>query len=49
MTAAAVLSPWVVVNGRPDGQFMPSHLASQGFYLLRARFQLYEIVNILQK
>jgi len=49
MTAAAILSPWVIVSGRPDSQFMPSHLAAQGFYLLRARFQLYEIVNILQK
>ena len=46
---AVELSPWVVVNGRPDSQFMPSHLAAQGFYLLRARTQLREITNILLK
>ena len=39
----------VVVNGATDGAVMPSHLASLGFYLLRARTQLREIVNILQK
>jgi hypothetical protein len=49
MTTAATLQPWVILNGRPDSQLVPSHLAAQGFYLLRARFQLYEIVNILQK
>lgn len=46
---AAALQPWVVVNGLPDAQFWPSHLASQGFYLLRARTQLREISNILLK
>ena len=47
--AAATLQPWVVVNGAPDGQFLPSHLAAQGFFLLRARTQLREISNILLK
>ncbi len=46
---AATLQPWVVVNGDPASQFLPSHLASQGFFLLRARTQLKEITNILQK
>ena len=46
---AAGLDPLVVVNGATDGAVMPSHLASLGFYLLRARTQLREIVNILQK
>ena len=46
---AATMQPWVVVNGRPDSQFMPSHLTSQGFYLLRARTQLREIIDILQR
>ena len=46
---AAELSPVIVVNGSPDGALLPSHLASLGFYLLRARTQLREIVNILQK
>ena len=27
----------------------PNHLAAQGFFLLRARFQLYEVINILTK
>ena len=43
------LEPWVVVNGAPDAQFQPSHLAAQGFYLLRARVQLREITDILLK
>jgi len=46
---AATLQPWVVVNGSPDSQVRPSHLAAQGFYLLRARTQLKEISNILLK
>ena len=49
MEKAATLHPWVIVNGSPDGQFMPSHLAAQGFYVLRARTQLREITAILQK
>ena len=49
MAAAAALDPWVVVNGDPDGQVLPTHLAAQGFYLLRARTQLREITNILLK
>jgi hypothetical protein len=47
--AAATLQPWVVMNGAPDSQLVPSHLAAQGFYLLRARTQLREISNILLK
>jgi hypothetical protein len=46
---AAALNPLVVVNGRPDAFIRPSHLAAQGFFLLRARAQLREISNILQK
>jgi hypothetical protein len=46
---AAGLSPLVVVNGAPDSQFMPSHLAAQGFYLLRSRTQLREVSNVLLK
>ena len=47
--SAAALSPLVIVNGAPDSQVLPSHLASQGFYLLRARAKLREITNILLK
>ena len=46
---AAGLSPFVVINGAPDSQFAPSHLASEGFYLLRARTQLREVSNVLLK
>jgi hypothetical protein len=49
MGHAASLQPWVVTNGAPDSQAIPSHLASQGFFLLRARTQLKEITNILLK
>jgi hypothetical protein len=46
---AAGLYPWVVMNGTPDGVLQPNHLAAQGFYLLRARTQLKEIMDILLK
>lgn len=46
---AARLRPLVVVNGAPDAVFAPSHLAAQGFFLLRARTQLREITSILEK
>ena len=46
---AALLQPLVVLNGSPDAQLMPNHLTAQGFYLMRARFQLYEVINILLK
>lgn len=47
--AAGTLQPWVIMNGAPDSQVVPSHLATQGFYLLRARTQLREVTNILLK
>lgn len=47
--AAASLDPLIIINGAPDALLRPSHLASQGFYLLRARTQLKEVVNILLK
>ena len=46
---AGTLHPLVVMNGRPDGMFVPNHLAVEGFYLMRARTQLREITNILAK
>ncbi len=49
LEAAATLQPWIIMNGAPDSGFRPSHLAAQGFYLLRARTQLKEISNILLK
>ncbi|MGE4527648.1 MAG: DUF2333 family protein [Rhodospirillaceae bacterium] len=46
---AATLDPLVVSNCAPDAQLCPSHLAAQGFYLLRSRTQLQEVANILLK
>lgn len=46
---AALLQPMVVVNGAPDGLAAPNHLAAQGFYLLRARTQAFEVANVLMK
>ncbi|HEX6958106.1 MAG TPA: DUF2333 family protein [Ferrovibrio sp.] len=45
----ASLSPLVVSNAKADAVILPNHLASMGFYVERARTQIYEIVNILQK
>ncbi len=49
LSEGASLRPAIVINGEPGALFQPNHLASQGFYLLRARAQLEEIVDILQK
>jgi hypothetical protein len=46
---AAAMDPVVVMNGAPDGIVAPSHLAAQGFYILRARAQMREITNVLLK
>jgi hypothetical protein len=39
----------LVFNAAPDNQIVPSHLAAQGFFLMRARTQIREITNILLK
>ncbi|NBO20114.1 MAG: DUF2333 family protein [Proteobacteria bacterium] len=39
----------LIFNAAPDSQFFPNHLATQGFYVLRARMQMREITNILMK
>ena len=49
MHKAAALDPWVVINGGVDSIILHNHLASMGFYVLRARTQLREITNILLK
>lgn len=47
---AAEMQPWAgIMNGASDSQIWPSHLAAQGFYLLRARTQLREVTDILTK
>jgi len=42
-------TPLIIIDAKPDSQFLPSHLAAQGFYLLRARTDLREISGILSK
>jgi hypothetical protein len=49
MMEGAQLSPWIVINGRPDALMQPNHLAAQGFYLIRARAQLEELGDVLIK
>lgn len=49
LKAAAGLTPLMVLNGAPDGTFLPSHLTAQGFYLLRARAQLTDIAEHLAR
>jgi hypothetical protein len=49
LRTGATMSPLIVVNGRQDSLLMPSHLSTLGFYLLRARTQLRELSDTLQK
>ena len=46
---AALQQPWVVLNGGTSSQFVPSHLASQGFLLMRLRTQMREVEAVLQR
>jgi hypothetical protein len=46
---AADQSVWVVLNGGVSSQFVPSHLASQGFLLLRLRTRIREVQSVLVK
>jgi hypothetical protein len=45
----SMMDPLVILNGSSDSILIPSHLAAQGFYLLRARTRLREISDVLQK
>ena len=45
----AELGHFFIFNASTNSQFLPNHLAVQGFYLMRARMQLREITNILLK
>lgn len=49
LRTGAAMNPLIVVNGDPDSLTMPSHLRAIGFPLLRARIQMREIADILQK
>jgi hypothetical protein len=46
---AATMDPLIVANGEPGGLFVPSHLSELGFDLLRARTQIREATDSLQK
>lgn len=46
LKTAATLDPWIVVSGAPDG-LLPSHLVTQGFYLMRAQSRLRAIAGAL--
>ena len=45
---AMSIDPWVVANGRPDGQIFPNHLVAQDFYLTRVAAQLHQISEQLK-
>lgn len=49
LRTAVEMEPLVICNGANDGLFAPSHLTTQGFYLLRTRAQLAEVTSILLK
>ena len=49
LRTGASMDPLIVVNGRQDSLTMPSHLSTLGFHLLRARTQMRELVDTLQK
>lgn len=47
--SALKIQPAVISNGREDGWIMPTHLATQGFYILRARSNLTEIRDVIDR
>lgn len=49
LKAGMELSNFLILNPEADNQFIPNHLAAQGFFLMRARTQMREITNILLK
>jgi hypothetical protein len=49
LRTAAEMDPLVIANGAQDSMLVPSHLSSLGFYLLRARTQIREATDALQK
>ena len=47
--SALNIQPFIISNGAEDGWFMPSHLITMGFYILRVRSNLVEISNVLSR
>jgi len=49
MRTALNMQPLIIFNGNESSIFVPSHLSSMGFNLLRARSQIIEIRSILDR
>jgi hypothetical protein len=47
LQAALRIQPLIISNGPEDSSFMPSHLATMGFHILRVRSSLVEIRTVL--
>jgi len=47
LRAALRIQPFIISNGSEDSSFMPSHLATMGFHVLRVRSNLVEIRTVL--
>lgn len=47
--SALNIQPFMISNGREAGWIMPTHLATMGFYTLRARSNLVEIRSVLER
>ena len=43
------MQPWIISNGNESSFLFPSHLATMGFNLLRARSQIVEIRSVLDR
>ncbi|HWK67304.1 MAG TPA: DUF2333 family protein [Rhizobiaceae bacterium] len=49
MREALNIQPWIISNGNESSFIFPSHLATMGFNLLRARSQIVEIRGVLDR
>ena len=49
MRGALNMQPWIISNGNESSFIFPSHLATMGFNLLRARSQIVEIRQVLDR
>jgi hypothetical protein len=49
MRDALNMQPWIISNGNESSSLFPSHLATMGFNLLRARSQIVEIRAVLDR
>ena len=49
MRDALNMQPWIISNGNESSFIFPSHLATMGFNLLRARSQIVEIRSVLDR